>query len=151
MTKKPPEMTWQDKAILVAIPIVVFTIFILANHFSKDVTIADAVSQKLPDVIVRDGGHITQIYPQTATDTISCRLMARDNKTQFDFRFVITGSETMHLQVGRLIQFYGKYKYNQKGGLVTAPFKGKSGRTTGWAVYENHRYLPQNLDRRNHL
>ena len=149
--KQPPEMTWQDKAILIAIPVVVFIIFILANHFSKDVTIADAVKKKSPMSIVRDGGHIIQVFPSTATNTVSCRVRARDNKTEFNFNFIVTGSETMKLQVGRLIQFYGRYKYDKNGGTVTAPYKGKSGRATGWAIYENHRYLPQNVDRRSGL
>ena len=143
MSKRPPELTWQDKAILVAIPIVVFTIFILANYFSQDPTVADAYEQQLPDSEVRDGGNIVQLYPQTATDTFSCRLKSRDNRVEYDFNYKITGSETFHFEVGRLVQFYGKYKYDPKGGSVTTPYKGKSGRLNGWAIYENHRYSPK--------
>ena len=143
MSKRPPELTWQDKAILVAIPIVVFTIFILANYFSQDLTVADAYEQQLPDSEVRDGGNIVQIYPQTATDTVGCRLKSRDNRVEYDFNYKITGSETFHFEVGRLVQFYGKYKYDPKGGNVTTPYKGKSGRMNGWAIYENHRYSPK--------
>ena len=134
---------WQDKVILVAIPIVVFTIFILANYLSKDLTVADAFEQQLPEAEVRDGGNIVQIYPQTATDTVSCRLKSRDNPQEFDFIYQITGSETLKLEVGRLVQFYGKYKYDPKGGQITTPYKGKSGRLSGWAIYENYRYTPK--------
>jgi hypothetical protein len=141
VSKRPPELTWQDKAILVAIPIVVFTIFILANYFSQDLSVADAFEQKLPEAEVRDGGNIVLVYPQVATSSISCRVKARDNLTEFDFTYNITGSETLRFDVGRLIQFYGQYKYDHKGGHVYAPYKGKSGRMTGWAIYENQRYV----------
>jgi hypothetical protein len=146
LSKRPPELTWQDKAILVAIPIVVFTIFILANYFSQDLSVPDAYAQQLPKALVRDGGNIVQVYPQTATDSAMCRLRARDNKTEYDFIFNITGSETIQFEVGRLLQFYGEYEYDMKGGKVTAPYKDKdkSGRMIGWAIYENHRYVPQN-------
>lgn len=140
MSKRPPELTWQDKAILVAIPIVVFTIFILANYFSQDLTVADAFEQQLPEAEVRDGGNVVQVYPLIATDTISCRLKARDGRNEFDFNFSVTGSETIKFEPGRLVQFYGKFRYDQKGGSVTAPYKGKSGRMTGWAIYENKRF-----------
>ncbi len=143
VTKRPPELTWQDKAILVAIPIVVFTIFILANYFSQDLTVADAFEQQLPEAEVRDGGNIIQLYQQVATDTVSCRLKSRDNRIEYDFHYQITGSETLKLEVGRLVQFYGKYKFDARGGAVTTPYKGKSGRLNGWAIYENHRYSPK--------
>lgn len=143
MSKKPPELTWQDKAILIAIPIVVFTIFILANYISQDFTVISAFEQKLAKVRVRDGGYIVKIYPQTATDTISCRLKSRKANFEYDFVYNITGSETMRLELGRLVQFFGEYTYDQNGGRVNAPFKGKSGRLTGWAIYENHRYAPK--------
>ncbi|GAB4279130.1 MAG: hypothetical protein Kow0029_22870 [Candidatus Rifleibacteriota bacterium] len=146
MSKKPPELTWQDKAILIAIPIVVFTIFILANYFTQDLTVLGAFEQQLPKAQVRDGGTIIQVYPQVATDSISCRLKARDSNHEYDFIFNITGSETMRFEVGRLVQFYGEYTYDPKGGKVEAPFKGKSGRMTGWAIYENRRYLPKEQD-----
>ncbi|KAF1081327.1 MAG: hypothetical protein GQF41_2133 [Candidatus Rifleibacterium amylolyticum] len=140
MSKRPPELTWQDKAILVAIPIVVFTIFILANYFSQDLTVAAAFEQKLPEAEVRDGGNIVQVYPQVATDSVSCRIKTRDNLAEFDFTYNITGSETIRFDVGRLVQFYGQYIYDHRGGHVYAPYKGKSGRMTGWAIYENQRY-----------
>lgn len=140
MSKRPPELTWQDKAILIAIPVVVFTIFILANYFSQDLTVADAFEQKLPEAEVRDGGHIVQVYPVIATDSVSCRVKTRDNRMEYDFTYNITGSETMRFDVGRLLQFYGQYRYDPKGGHVTAPYKGKSGRMTGWVIYENMRY-----------
>lgn len=143
MTKRPPELTWQDKAILVAIPLVVFTIFILANYFSQDLTVADAFEQQLPETEVRDGGNIIQVYPLTATDTVSCRLKSRDNRVEYDFNYLVTGSETLKFEVGRLLQFYGKYKFDARGGSVTTPYKGKSGRLNGWAIYENHRYSPK--------
>jgi hypothetical protein len=109
VSKRPPELTWQDKAILIAIPIVVFTIFILANYFSQDLTVAAAFEQQLPEAEVRDGGNIIQLYPQTATDTVSCRLKSRDNSIEFDFTYQITGSETIKFEVGRLVQFFGNY------------------------------------------
>jgi len=140
VSKRAPELTWQDKAILVAIPIVVFTIFILANYFSQDLTVADAFEQKLPDTEVRDGGNIVQVYPLVATDTLSCRIKTRDNLAEFDFTYNVTGSETFRFEVGRAIQFYGQYKYDPKGGQVYAPYKGKSGRMTGWITYENQRF-----------
>ncbi len=143
MTKRPPELTWQDKAILVAIPLVVFTIFILANYFSQDLTVADAFEQQLPETEVRDGGNIIQVYPLTATDTVSCRLKSRDHRVEYDFNYLVTGSETLKFEVGRLLQFYGKYKFDARGGSVTTPYKGKSGRLNGWAIYENHRYSPK--------
>ena len=141
MSKRPPELSWHDKAILVAIPIVVFTIFILANYFSQDLDVASAFEQKLSDVLVRDGGHVVKVYPKVATDSVSCRLRARDNKTEFDFIFNITASETIKFEVGHLVQFYGQYNHDPKGGSVAAPYKGKSGRMTGWAIYENHRFV----------
>ena len=53
--KRPPELTWQDKAILVAIPLVVFTIFMLANYLSQGLTVADAFEQKLRCRCARQG------------------------------------------------------------------------------------------------
>lgn len=140
MSKKPPELTWQDKAILIAIPIVVFTIFILANYFSQDLTVNGAFDQQLPKAQVRDGGNIVKVYSQVATDTLSCRLKSRDSNFEYDFDYKITGSETIRFELGRLVQFFGEYTYSPQGGKVAAPFKGKSGRMTGWAIYENQRF-----------
>lgn len=151
MSKKPPELTWQDKAILIAIPIVVFAIFILANYFSQDLNVMGAFEQQLPKAQVRDGGHIVKVYPQTATDTVSCRLKSREANFEFDFAYTITGSETMRFELGRLVQFFGEYTYNPQGGKVEAPFKGKSGRLTGWAIYENQRYTAKEEEESNGL
>ena len=146
MSKKPPELTWQDKAILIAIPIVVFTIFLVANYFSQDLDVASAYEQQLPKVEVRDGGNVIQVYPAVATDSVSCRLKSRTGNVEYDFIFNMTGSETMKFEIGRLVQFYGQYTYDPKGGKVEAPFKGKSGRMTGWAIYENHRFVPEETE-----
>lgn len=142
-TKKAPALTWQDKAILITIPVVVFTIFIVANYVGQDPTVEEAFESQLSKVVVRDGGIITQVYPQTATDTVKCRLAAKDKGVQYDFVYNITGSETLALEVGRQIQFYGEYDYSTTGGTVTTPYKGKSGRWDGWAIYGNNRYLPK--------
>ena len=142
--KRPPELTWQDKAILVAIPLVVFTIFMLANYLSRDLTVADAFEQKLVDVDVRDGGNIMQVYPVVATDTVSCRVKTRDGKIDFDFVYPIQASETIRFELGHTVQFFGQYKYDAKGGTVTAPYKTKTGRMNGWTIYENKRYIGMN-------
>ncbi len=144
MAKRPPEITWQDKAILVTIPIVVFGIFIIGNFLSKDLTVSDAFSQNLPKGFVRDGGVITQLFPpttDTATPTQECRVRSRDGSVEFTFRYTIQGSSTMDLKIGHPIQFYGEYTFDAKGGVVAVPYKGKSGRMAGWAVYDNKRFL----------
>lgn len=146
-SKRPPELTWQDKAILVSVPVMVFVIFILANYLGQDMTVSEAMKQKLSKVEVRDSGHVVQVYPVVATDTISCRLKTSDDLKEFDFDYVVTGSDTLKFEVGRQVQFYGIYSYNEKGGLVSAPYKGKSGRMSGWVIYENHRYLPKTDDK----
>ncbi len=145
MSKKPPELTWQDSAILITIPLVVFGIFVFANYMSQDLTVTEAFQQQLRKAEVRDGGTITQIVPvepgvASGPAFQRCRVRSRDGQTEFLFQFNITGSETIPLQVGRLIQFFGEYQYDARGGIVEAPFKGKSGRYQGWAVYENRRY-----------
>lgn len=143
MSKRPPELSWEDKAILIAIPIVVFTIFVLANHFSQDVTVYGAFENKLEKAVVRDGGNIIQIYPEIATETISCRLQTKENDHEFDFVFTHTATDTIKFEMGRQIQFYGEYEYNEKGGTVTAPYQGKSGRMSGWAIYDSKRFAPK--------
>lgn len=142
-TKRPPELTWQDKAILITIPLVVFIIFIAANHLSQDSTVEEAFAAQINDVVVRDGGIITQVYPQTASDTVKCKLKSRVQNLEFDFVYNITGTETLKLEVGRNLQFYGKYTFDPKGGTVTTPYKGKSGKYDGWALYGNNRYVAQ--------
>ena len=151
MSKRPPELTWQDKAILIAIPIVVFTIFILANYFSQDLNVGSAFEQQLPKAQVRDGGHIVKVYPPVATDSVSCRLKSREGNTEFDFVYNVTGSETIRFELGRLVQFFGEYTYSPQGGKVEAPFKGKSGRLTGWAIYENQRFTAKEEQESNGL
>lgn len=143
MSKHPPELTWQDKAILIVIPIVVFAVFLLANYLSKDLTIAEAFANKMPKTIIRDAGSITELIPAdpTATATQLCRLRSREGDVDFTFRYNVQGTATMNLQIGRIVQFFGEYKYDAKGGVVEVPFKGKSGRITGHAVYENRRYF----------
>ena len=143
MSKRPPELTWQDKAILAAIPLVVFTIFILANHFSQDTTVITAFEQKMTEAVVRDSGNVIQIYPENATDTIRTRLKTRDAQHEFDFIFTQTASESINFEMGRNIQFYGEYNYDEQGGTVTAPYRGKSGRMTGWVIYDSQRYAPR--------
>lgn len=145
-TKRPPALSWQDKAILITIPIVVLLIFVLGNYYSQDPKIEDAVASQLTGINVRDGGVITQIYPQTATNTIKCRLKSTTSGTEFDFTYNITGSETIKFEVGNKIQFYGQYDYDQNGGNVTTPYKGKSGRYDGWAIYNNNRYTAVHAD-----
>ncbi len=143
VSKRPPELTWQDKAILIAIPLVVFTIFILANYMSQDLSVADAFDQQLPLAEVRDGGNVIQVYPVVATDSVSCRLKSRDNNVEYDMVFNVTGSDTIQFELGRPVQFYGQYRYDPRGGVVNAPYKGKSGRMTGWVIYENRRFIPK--------
>ncbi|HOY65651.1 MAG TPA: DUF3465 domain-containing protein [Candidatus Ozemobacteraceae bacterium] len=143
MSKQMPELTWQDKAILVTIPVVVLAIFVFANYIGQDTTISDAFQQKMPKVVVRDAGLITALIPPdpVATDTQKCRLRSRDGQTEFTFVHHVQGSATMPLAIGRQVQFYGEYRYDPQGGFVDVPFKGKSGRLSGWAVYENKRYF----------
>ncbi|MBF0498636.1 MAG: DUF3465 domain-containing protein [Candidatus Riflebacteria bacterium] len=154
MSKAPPELTWQDKAILVVIPIVVFVIFILANYVSKDLTVSDAFEQKLPKAQVRDAGTIIELSGESSPGSHSvqlCRLRSRDGLHDFTFQYNIQGSDTMKLEVGRLMQFFGEYKFDAKGGILEVPFKGKSGRMSGWAVYENRRYYAHADDKSNDL
>jgi len=151
VSKRAPDLTWQDSAILITIPIVVFAIFIFANYMSSDLVVSEAYQQRLPKAEVRDGGDITQLLPPdptpaSGTASQRCRVRTRDGQQEFTFKFNITGSETLKLQVGRTIQFFGEYKFDEQGGVVQAPFKGKSGRYNGWAVYENHRYYPNQKD-----
>ncbi|MBF0545878.1 MAG: DUF3465 domain-containing protein [Candidatus Riflebacteria bacterium] len=149
MSKRVPELTWQDKAILVVIPIVVLVIFIAANHLTKDLTVYDAFSQRLPKIEVRDGGMIHEVLPITKNGTESsqiCRVQNREGSHEFTFVYHVQGSETMNLQPGRLLQFYGEFKFDEKGGTIEIPYKGKSGRLAGWAVYENHRYYSKTED-----
>ncbi len=49
----------------------------------------------------------------------------------------------MDFQIGQLIQFFGEYHHDPKGGYVEVPFKGKSGQLNGWAVYQNKRYFSE--------
>lgn len=151
MSKRPPEMTWQDKAILVVIPIVVLIIFVVANYLGQDLNVADAIAQKLPKTQVRDAGLVTEILPveRIASQTIQrCKLRTREGSQEFLFQYHQQGSETMDLQVGRLVQFYGEFRFDAiHNGILDVPYKGKSGRMSGWAVYENRRYYSHDEDR----
>ena len=118
----------------------VFTIFVVANHLSSDFTVQEAFNQKKVDVNVRDSGRIVKVYPVVATDTVSCRIESMDKK-EFDFIFTIVGSYTVRFELGKSIQFYGQYKYDEKGGTVTSPYKTKQGRMDGWVSYNNQRYI----------
>ncbi|MBF0408201.1 MAG: DUF3465 domain-containing protein [Candidatus Riflebacteria bacterium] len=152
MSKRAPELSWEDKAILVVIPVVVLIIFVVANYITGDLTVKDAFDQKLPKVEVRDGGIIHQVLPpeKSASGTaLLCRIKTRDGAHEFTFKYNVQASETMNLQPGRAIQFTGEYQYNDKGGVIEVPFKGKSGRWSGWAVYENHRYYSITEDKEN--
>ncbi len=138
--KRPPEFSWQDKAILISLPVVVLLIFILTNYYSQDLTVDDAFSGQVSEVNVRDRGRIIQIYPQTATDSLRLKLKSMDGVREFDFVYVNLASETMKPELGGIIQFFGQYKYDVKGGVVTVPYKGKSGQYEGWAVYGKTRF-----------
>lgn len=145
--KRPPELSWQDKAILISLPVVVFVIFILTNYFSQDPTINDAFEGKVSNINVRDGGRIIQIYPQTATDSVRFRMQTLTSPRDFDFIYKTTASETLVPQLGEIIQFYGQYNYDEKGGSITVPYKGKSGQIEGWAIYRGNRFAgPKNPD-----
>lgn len=144
MSKKPPELTWQDKAILITIPLVVLAVFVMANYFSKDLTVGEAFQQELPDAIVRDDGQITQLLdPGTATATQQCRFMPRSGSHECTLVFNITGSDTLALAVGRNVKFFGRYTFDDKGGKVEAPYREKSGRMAGWVVYGSKRFHDQ--------
>lgn len=140
-TKRPPALSWQDKAILITIPIVVLLIFILGNYYTQDPTIEDAAASQLVGINVRDGGVVTQLYQQTATDSIKFRVKSINSNTEYDFTYNITGSETFKVEAGKRIQFYGQYNYDPRGGTVTTPYKTKSGRYDGWLIYNNNRYM----------
>lgn len=148
MSKRPPELTWQDKAILVVIPFVVIAIFVVANYLNKDLTVSEAFSQRIPKTVILDSGYITELLPPdtVATAAQRCRLKSRDGDQSFVFHYNIQGSQTMNLAIGRLVQFFGEYRYDPQGGIVEVPYKGKSGRLSGWAVYENHRYFATSSD-----
>ena len=138
--KRPPELSWQDKAILISLPVVVFVIFILTNYYSKDPTIKEAFEGKVSGICVRDGGRIVQIYQQTATDSVRFKMQTLDASNYFDFVYNITASETMKPELGQIIQFYGQYNYDANGGSITVPYKGKSGQIDGWAIYKGERF-----------
>lgn len=138
--KRPPELSWQDKAILISLPVVVLVIFILTNYYSKDPSVDDVYNGQINGVSVRDGGRIIQIYPQTATDTVKFRMKTLNGLRDFDFIYKITASETLIPELGGIVQFYGQYTYDPKGGSITVPYKGKSGQYEGWAVYGKNRY-----------
>lgn len=143
MSKRPPELTWQDKAILIVIPVVVLVIFVLANYLTQDNTVSVAFAEKLPKTEVRDSGSIEEVLPvevASGTQIQRCRIRSRDGQVLFTLEYHVVGSETMNLQVGRQIQIFGEYRYDPTGGKVVFPYKGKSGQKLGWAVYENHRY-----------
>ena len=145
MSKRPPEVTWQDKAILVVIPLVVLVIFILANYMTQDNTVSVAFTEKLPKTEVRDSGSIEEVFPTeiaSGTQIQKCRIRSRDGQVVFHLEYHVVGSQTMNLQVGRQIQVFGEYQYDLTGGKVVLPYKGKSGQKLGWAVYENKRFQP---------
>ncbi len=143
MSKRPPELTWQDKAILVVIPLIVFAIFIAANYISKDLTVSEAFQKKMTKTMIRDSGNIIELLPkdETASGTQLCKLRSREGGPDFIFKYHIEAGQTMDLQIGQLVQFFGEYHHDAKGGYVEVPFKGKSGQLTGWAVYKNKRYF----------
>ncbi len=138
--KKPPEFSWQDKAILFSLPVVVLIIFILTNYYSQDPTVEDAFDSQLNQINVRDGGRIVRIYPQNATDSVTFRMQTLNSPREFDFIYKKTASETMVPAIGEIIQFYGQYNYDKNGGSITVPYKGKSGQSEGWAIYKGTRY-----------
>ena len=138
--KRPPEFSWQDKAILFSLPVVVLVIFILTNYYSQDPTVSDAFESQLNQINVRDGGRIIRIYPQNATDSIVLRMQTLRSTREFDFIYKKTASETMVPAVGEIIQFYGQYNYDKNGGSITVPYKGKSGQSEGWAIYRGGRF-----------
>lgn len=143
MSKRPPELTWQDKAILTAIPLIVFIIFIVANYFTQDNTVLVAFEQKMNEVPVRDGGTILKVYPEVATDTISCRLATLDGTHEFKFTFNRSERDDVVFEPGRQLHFYGEYIFDDEGGTVTAPYRGKSGRMSGWMIYGSQRFAPR--------
>lgn len=145
MGKRPPELTWQDKAILITIPGIVLLIFVVSNYLIQDVSVSEAFTQQLSQVEVRDVGNIVQLIPSDADDgsTQKCRLRSLDGRTEFTFIYNVQASETMPLEIGRTIQFYGRYRYDQHGGTVEAPYREKDGGFLGWAVYGNRRYAPE--------
>ena len=138
--KRPPEFSWQDKALLISLPIVVLSIFILTNYFSRDPSIDDAFNGQFKGISVRDGGRIIQVYDQTATDSVRFKMKTLSGLRDFDFIYILSASETMRPELGGIIQFYGQYNYDSKGGVVTVPYKGKSGQNEGWLVYGRKRY-----------
>ena len=145
--KRPPELSVQDKAILISLPIVVLVIMLLTNYMSQDASIEDAFEGQLNGINVRDGGRIMKIYPQTATDSVRLRLQTLNSVREFDFICHLTASETLKAELGGIIQFYGQYNYDQNGGSITVPYKGKSGQIEGWATYAGNRYSgPKNQD-----
>lgn len=139
MTKRAPEMTWQDKAILIVIPVVVFVIFIVANYVSDDVSIAEAIERKANDLEVRDVAVVASLLPSVATTTQLFRARTRDGKHEFTFQFNIPGSDTIPLEPGRQFQFVGRYRHDAQGGIVEAPFK-KIKQNLGWVIYDSKRY-----------
>ena len=143
--KRPPEFSWQDKAILFSLPVVVLVIFILTNYYTQDPTVSDAFESQLNQINVRDGGRIVKIYPQTASDTVALRLQTRTSPREFDFIYNKTASETFIPAIGEIIQFYGQYKYDKNGGSISVPYKGKSGQVEGWAIYRGGRFTGPKL------
>ena len=147
--KRPPELSWQDKAILISLPLVVLVIFIVTNFLSQEPSVKDAFLKKQNDVGVRDAGRIVKVYPSTATDTARVRLKSYNDVNEYDFILSLTASDTFNPQIGELIQFYGKYTYDENGGSITVPYykenpkvKGKTIKE-GWAIYKENRYSTQ--------
>ena len=125
--KRPPELSFQDKAILISLPIVILVIMVLTNYLSQDATVEDAFAGQMNGLNVRDGGRIIKVYPQTATSSVKIRLQTLNGARDFDFVYNLTASETLKPELGGIIQFYGQYTYDANGGTITVPYKGKSG------------------------
>ena len=83
--KRPPELSVQDKAILISLPIVVLVIMLLTNYLSQDASVEDAFEGKLNGINVRDGGRIMKVYQQTATNTVKLRLQNLSGTREYDF------------------------------------------------------------------
>ncbi len=144
MSKPIPELTLEDKIILIVIPVFVVILFITINIFTSETSVQKAFEKKLVEEPVGDAATILYVYPEPAPGTVSCRARVRSGETEFDFIYQILASDTIPFEAGKEIHFSGSYAYNENGGLVVVPYKGKKGKKTGWVMYEGKTYGSDN-------
>jgi len=113
------------------------------ENAQNDQVITDAYQNRLSDIQVRGSGKVSRVLRDDNEGSRHQRFILRlsSGQTLLIAHNIDLAPKINTLQNGDVVQFYGEYEWNSKGGVVHWTHHDPSGRHVGgWLKHDGHKY-----------